>query len=431
MGRGKINNHKWGGTTTKQTNRTILNLKLVRWAVPGRNNSNPDRGPVDQISDSVSSDGTEKASDWYPTTGWYNDHIPGWGWQSQYWYEEDLDWQDNEAESTQNMTVQETHEPQSSSEREEIVPREPNVQHTHQDQLVNEQTVEPEAEYEPTPTLRNPNTQSSVSQAAGSFVDHALDFFHTHMNGISTLGDEETPDEGAIIPWSHKRAQYEKALACIVYVNSPEVRERVSNRLNQPRLVSWSDSDGKDRDDAESTVYRAESTVYRQQRPPKQVYSVRKGPRYNNWYPARGHYGVHRWAYGATKTRIGICVMGDVYGPYGRDHLNVLNWAWQTWPQSIRRISSAGHCLPIVDMIKQHVQCEIDLHHAACELLGLLRVPTPLVYRPWLEDTSDPPWHISSSTAGQGWVGSTEKPLAAGRIHDGPRSRRDLVQAVD
>ena len=91
------------------------------------------------------------------------------------------------------------------------------------------------------------------------------------MNGISTLGDEETPDEGAIIPWSHKRAQYEKALACIVYVNSPEVRERVSNRLNQPRLVSWSDSDGKDREDAESTVYRAESTVYRQERPPKQV----------------------------------------------------------------------------------------------------------------------------------------------------------------
>ena len=463
---------------------------------------------------SESSESTENAEDedWNGWTSWYNNEIPGWGDQPQHWSSEDQNEDNNEAmhhaldrmvQRAENMhepydELQLSHHRRSSSERElwetSIPLRFDRVPQVWQTQPSRDQTIEPEAEDEPTPSgpectsegggvyerdirgewirkwtsagvwelvrdatdhrpegdpqrpepesetanergaptiPRNPNTQSSVSQAAGSFVDHALDFFHTHMNGINALGDEETPDEGASIPWSHKRAKYEKALASIVYVNSPEIRERVSNRLNQPRLVSWSDSDGKDRDDAASTVYRAESTVYRQQRPPKQVYNVRKGPRYNNWYPARGHYGVHRWVYRATKTRIGICVMGDVYGPYGRDHRNVLNWAWQTWPQSIRRMSSAGHCLPIVDMIKQHVQCEIDLHHAACELLGLLRVPTPLVYRPWLEDTSDPPWHISSSTAGQGWIGSTEKPLAAGRIHDGPRTRRDLVQAVD
>ena len=123
--------------------------------------------------------------------------------------------------------------------------------------------------------------------------------------------------------------------------------------------------------------------------------------------------------------------MGDVYGPYGHDHHKVLDWAWQTWPRSVRRLSSAGHGLPIVDMIKQHVQCEIDLHHAACELLSLLRVCTPLVYRPWLEDPCDPPWHIVTSIAGQDWTEMTEQARAAIRVHDGPFVRSELVQAVD
>ena len=291
------------------------------------------------------------------------------------------------------------------------------------------------------------------------------------MRGVSALGDEETVEEDASVPltytqysttgsgtptsrewiggragpWrtnpspteeSQKRAVYEEALANVVYINSPEVRERINTHLTQPRVASWSATDHKNREDAEATVYHviSDSIPWSTGQAHAQnhvVHSVRKGPRYNDWSPARGHHGVHRWVYKATETRIGICVMGDVYGPYGHDHHKVLDWAWQTWPQSVRRVSSAGHGLPIVDMIKQHVQCEIDLHHAACELLSLLRVSTPLVYRPWLEDTSDPPWHIAASTAGQDWVETTEQPVAAGRVHDGPLARRDLVQAVD
>ena len=167
------------------------------------------------------------------------------------------------------------------------------------------------------------------------------------------------------------------------------------------------------------------------------THHIRRGPRYNDWTPARGRHGVHRWIYKATSghqpvgTRLGICVMGDVYGPYGHDHHKVLDWAWQTWPRSVRRLSSAGHGLPIVDMIKQHVQCEIDLHHASCELLSLLRVSAPLVFRPWLEVPGDPPWHVVTSIAGQVWTELTEQTKVASRVHNGPIVRSELVQAIN
>ena len=78
--------------------------------------------------------------------------------------------------------------------------------------------------------------------------------------------------------------------------------------------------------------------------------------------------------------------MGDILGPYGRDHQCVLDWAWQTWPGDRHVCHRAGSTDQTVALIRRHVQCEIDLHYSSCMLLSTTGVLPPLVFRPWCVD---------------------------------------------
>ena len=146
----------------------------------------------------------------------------------------------------------------------------------------------------------------------------------------------------------------------------------------------------------------AEATAYRVLEDDEELHSqeqhvthhMRTGPRYNDWTPTRGHHGVHRWIYKATGTQLGICVMGDVYGPYGHDHHKVLDWAWQTWPWTRRSDHMSGSASHVVTLVRRHAQCEIDLHRSSCMLLSARGVLPPLVFRPWCE-VSLQPWVVT------------------------------------
>ena len=94
------------------------------------------------------------------------------------------------------------------------------------------------------------------------------------------------------------------------------------------------------------------------------------------------HSEVHTW------------VMGEMLGPYGRDHGRVLDWAWQTWPWEKRSDHMAGSTSHVVALIRRRVQCEIDLHRSSCVLLSASGILPPLVFRPWCE-VSMRPWVVA------------------------------------
>ena len=122
--------------------------------------------------------------------------------------------------------------------------------------------------------------------------------------------------------------------------------------------------------------------------------------------------------------------MGDILGPYGRDHQSVLDWAWQTWPLAVRARHSAGCTEQAVALVKRHVQCEIDVRYSSCALLSLCITP-PLVFRPWCIDNADDmkPWVMVMRVGrdhGTKWL--TETPRATPRVYEDLLTRGHFEQ---
>ena len=99
-------------------------------------------------------------------------------------------------------------------------------------------------------------------------------------------------------------------------------------------------------------------------------FPIGHGPRFQGWLHSRGDHGEHRWRWSSGQSEVHIWVMGDMLGPYGRDHSRILDWAWQTWPWTRRFGHMLGNASRVVTLIRKHVQCEIDLHRSSCMLLS-------------------------------------------------------------
>ena len=56
-------------------------------------------------------------------------------------------------------------------------------------------------------------------------------------------------------------------------------------------------------------------------------FPIGHGPRFQGWTHTRGEHGEHRWRYCMDQSEVHTWVMGDMLGPYGRDHSRILDWA--------------------------------------------------------------------------------------------------------